>query len=185
MFHKQYPTSEKPEEFEKDGVTLFRPPGGKTYQEYIMPAVPSTENSYNRVFAIYGDNPPPFDEGDGIIGGRVIKNSGMESILSDLQAQLQVMGQSQYYQDFYDEVVSPNMDSPKFKTLTAEDILKEYENWVAETKDKFTESIVWQFNENEKQEVLNKPYIPLFARDEEEDNYPFQNIYRKIKAFLL
>ena len=134
LFHKQYPTSEKPEEFEKDGVTLFRPPGGKTYQEYIMPAVPSTENSYNRVSAIYGDNPPPFDEGDGIIGGRVIKNSGIESILSDLQTQLQVMGEGQYYQDFYDEVVSPNIDSPKFRTLTAEDILKEYENWVAETK---------------------------------------------------
>ena len=44
------------------------------------------------------------------------------------------MGQGQYYQEFYDEVVSPNMDSPKFKTLTAEDILKEYNNWVAETK---------------------------------------------------
>ena len=37
-------------------------------------------------------------------------------------------------------------------------------------------------NENEKQEVLNKPYIPLFARDEEEDNYPFQNILQENKS---
>ncbi len=37
-------------------------------------------------------------------------------------------------------------------------------------------------NESEKQEVLNKPYIPLFARDEEEDNYPFQNILQENKS---
>ena len=36
-------------------------------------------------------------------------------------------------------------------------------------------------NESEKKEVLNKPYTPLFLRDEEEDDYPFQNILQENK----
>lgn len=133
LFHDHYPSSQAPEEYEKDGVTLFRPPEGKTYHQYVMDKVPNKEQAINKVFAFYGDNPPTLEDGDAVVDGKLIKNEGgLQFILQQFTSRFSEIREGEYFQEYLDTVVSKDPDA--FETRSAEEIREDYDNWVSETK---------------------------------------------------